>query len=99
MAAGKSVNKGRKNDKLVMILSLAIAVYFGVMISTYYYKIDNPVLGFVREFLTIPAILLWLVLTVLSVIALSKENKKFSSLSFYTFLLLCATMVLLILTT
>ena len=99
MAKGKSVKKGGKNDKLVMILSLAIAVYFGLMISTYYYKIDNSVLGFVREFLTIPAILLWLVLTVLSVIALSKENKKFSSLSFYTFLLLCATMALLIFTT
>ncbi|MEI8114558.1 MAG: hypothetical protein WCI54_13060 [Bacteroidia bacterium] len=99
MATRKSVKKGGKNDKLVMILSLAIALYFGVMISTYYYKIDNSVLGFVREFLTIPALLLWLVLTVLSVIALSKENKKFSSLSFYTFLLLCITMVVLILTT
>lgn len=99
MATRKSVKKGGKNDKLVMILSLAIALYFGVMISTYYYKIDNSVLGFAREILTIPALLLWLVLTVLSVIALSKENKKFSSLSFYTFLLLCITMVILILTT
>jgi hypothetical protein len=99
MATGKTAKKGGKNDKLVLILSLAIAGYFGAMITTYYYKIDNQVLGFVRELFTIPAILLWLVLVVMSVIALSKENKKFSSLSFYTFLLLCATMVLLILTT
>jgi ABC-type dipeptide/oligopeptide/nickel transport system permease subunit len=98
MATGKSVKKGGKNDKLVLILSLTIAFYFGIMIATYYYKIDNPVLGFVREILTIPAILLWLILIVMSIISLSKENKKFSSLSFYTFLLLCATMVLLILT-
>jgi ABC-type dipeptide/oligopeptide/nickel transport system permease subunit len=98
MATGKSVRKGSKNDKLVMILSLAIAFYFGIMIATYYYKIDNQVLGFVRELFTIPAILLWLVLMVMSVIAVSKESKKFTSLSFYSFLLLCATMVLLILT-
>jgi len=99
MAAGKPAPKARNNGKLVLILSLVIALYFGGIIATYHYKIDNQVLGFVRELFTIPALLLWVVLLVMSVMALSKENKKFSSLSFYSFLLLCVTMIVLILTT
>ena len=95
MGAYNTPNPGSHKNKIVLISSLFTATYFAVLIGSNYFKIDNQVLGFVRELFTIPAVILLLVLSVISGMTLVKE-KKFNSLPFYSCLILLLTIVLLI---
>jgi cytochrome bd-type quinol oxidase subunit 2 len=96
MAEKNPVNSANQNDRLILASSVGTAVYFVIMIGIYHFKIDNQILGFIRELFTIPVVILLIVLFVMSGIGLSREKKKFSSRSFYSFLILILTIVLLI---
>jgi len=96
MGTYNTSNPGSHKNKIVLISSIFTAIYFAVLIGSYYFKFDNQVLNFVRELFTIPAVILLLVLSVISGMALVKENKKSNSLPFYSCLILLLTIVLLI---
>jgi cytochrome bd-type quinol oxidase subunit 2 len=96
MRTDNTTNQRSNRNKIVLISSLFTSIYFAVLIGSYYFKFDNQVLNFVRELFTIPAVILLLVLSVISGMALVKENKKFNSLPFYSCLILLLTIVLLI---
>lgn len=96
MGTANPIKLESRKNKIVLISSLFTTIYFATLIGSYYLKFDNRILGFVRELFTIPAIILLLFLSVISGMALAKEKKKFTSLPFYSCLILLLTLVLLI---
>jgi len=99
MEERKPVNSENQNDRLILISSIGTAAYFVFLLGSSHFKIDNQVLRFIHELFTIPLIILLIVLVVMSGMGLYREKKKFSSRSFYSFLILILTIILLIAST
>jgi ABC-type proline/glycine betaine transport system permease subunit len=99
MNESKPANSKNQNDRLILVSSIGTTIYFAGMISTYHLKIDNQVLRFVNELLTIPVVFLLIVLLVMSVIGLFRTRKKFTSLYFYSLLILISAIVMLVIFT
>jgi len=98
MEEKKPASNENQNDRLILISSIGTAAYFVFLIGTSHFKIDNQVIGFIRELFTLPVALLLIVLITMAGYGFSREKHKFSSRSFYSLLILILTVVLLILT-
>jgi ABC-type proline/glycine betaine transport system permease subunit len=96
MKEGKPANSINQNDRIILFSSVGTAVYFAGMIAIIHFKIDNQIINFANELLTIPVVVLLIVLLVMSGIGLFRDKKKFTSLYLYSLLILVFTIVMLI---
>ncbi len=88
------INKS-ETPKIVFILSILTAAFWclGQLVNVYYF----PVVGAIFEILWLPMIALLLSLPVLSLIYLVKEKLNLQSLYLYSFLIVLATVLFMIL--
>jgi hypothetical protein len=81
------------SNKTLFSLSLFVCIYFLLLITLYYFKIDAVAVGVVREILTLPMFVFFIVLLVIALTKTVKEKFNPHSLAFISCCILLALLI------